>query len=73
MSTAKTALVLEKFAKVMNLNWQEIFKWYWEQKGVDNCERFIQQQPQPMQQPPIVEELKQQIVANALKKQQQSK
>lgn len=37
----ETALVLEKFAKVMNLNWDEVFKWYWEQKGVDNPERFL--------------------------------
>ena len=64
---SQTALILEKFAKVMNLNWQEIFKWYWEQKGVDNCERFIQKQPHQVQLLPIVEELKKQIVANAMK------
>ena len=39
-------LVLEQFGKVMPLNWTEIFKWYWEQKGVDNPERFLQA-PQP--------------------------
>lgn len=32
---------VEKFAKVIPLNLQEIFIWYFEQKGVDNPERFL--------------------------------
>ena len=36
-----TALALEKFANVLRLNWKEIFNWYWEQKGVENPERFL--------------------------------
>ncbi len=31
----------EKFAQVIPLNMQEIFLWYFEQKGVDNPERFL--------------------------------
>ena len=23
------------------MNWKEIFSWYWEQKGVENPERFL--------------------------------
>ena len=40
----KADLVLsavEKFAQVIPLNLQEIFIWYFEQKGVDNPERFL--------------------------------
>ena len=32
---------VEKFASVIPLNLQEIFVWYFEQKGVDNPERFL--------------------------------
>ena len=32
---------VEKFANVIPLNLQEIFIWYFEQKGVDNPERFL--------------------------------
>ena len=32
---------VEKFAAIMPLNLQEIFVWYFEQKGVDNPERFL--------------------------------
>ncbi len=38
-----TALAFEKFASVLPMNWQEVFKWYWEQKGVENPERFLAQ------------------------------
>ena len=24
------------------MNWKEIFSWYWEQKGVENPERFLE-------------------------------
>ena len=41
-----TVQALEKFANYMPLNVQEVFTWYMEQKGVENSERFIQQQPQ---------------------------
>ena len=32
---------VEKFAQMIPLNLQEIFVWYFEQKGVDNPERFL--------------------------------
>ena len=32
---------VEKFAQLIPLNIQEIFTWYFEQKGVDNPERFL--------------------------------
>lgn len=32
---------VEKFAQKLNLNLEEIFLWYFEQKGVDNAERFL--------------------------------
>ena len=35
---------VEKFAQLIPLNIQEIFTWYFEQKGVDNPERFLMQQ-----------------------------
>ena len=25
------------------MNWKEIFSWYWEQKGVENPERFLEE------------------------------
>ena len=34
---------VEKFAQLIPLNIQEIFTWYFEQKGVDNPERFLAQ------------------------------
>ncbi len=36
---------VEKFSQKLNLNLEEIFLWYFEQKGVDNPERFLAQQP----------------------------
>ena len=33
---------VERFAQVIPLNMQEIFLWYFEQKGVENPERFLQ-------------------------------
>ena len=35
---------VERFAQVIPLNIEEIFLWYFEQKGVDNPERFLLQQ-----------------------------
>lgn len=35
------ASAFEKFAQVLPMNWREIFNWYWEQKGVENPERFL--------------------------------
>ena len=32
---------VERFAQMIPLNLQEIFVWYFEQKGVDNPERFL--------------------------------
>ena len=32
---------VEKFAQKINLNLEEIFIWYFEQKGIDNPERFL--------------------------------
>lgn len=37
---------VEKFAQQLPLNFQEIFIWYFEQKGVDNPERFLNIQSQ---------------------------
>ncbi len=39
-------VAVEKFAQKLNLNLEEIFLWYFEQKGVDNPERFLAQQVQ---------------------------
>jgi len=43
---------VERFAQVIPLNMQEIFIWYFEQKGVDNPERFLgvneQSYPSPL-------------------------
>ena len=41
-----TVQSLERFAQFIPLNIQEIFTWYMEQKGIENPERFLQQQPQ---------------------------
>ena len=41
-----TVQALERFAQFIPLNIQEIFTWYMEQKGIENPERFLQQQPQ---------------------------
>ncbi len=38
-----TAAAFEKFAQVLPMNWREIFNWYWEQKGVENPERFLEE------------------------------
>ncbi|MEI7474697.1 MAG: hypothetical protein WCK67_07945 [bacterium] len=46
------ALAFEKFANVLPLNWQKIFTWFWEQKGVENPERFLASMPQPQLSPP---------------------
>ena len=35
------ASAFEKFAQVLPMNWKEVFNWYWEQKGVENPERFL--------------------------------
>ena len=46
MKSEKADLVVsavERFAQVIPLNIQEIFLWYFEQKGVDNPERFLLQ------------------------------
>lgn len=39
---------VEKFAQKLNLNLEEIFLWYFEQKGVDNPERFLAQEQAQM-------------------------
>lgn len=41
-----TALAVEKFAKYVPIKMDEFFTWYMEQKGVENPERFLQQQQQ---------------------------
>ena len=38
------ALAVEKFAQVLPLDMAEIFTWYFEQKGVENPERFLNQE-----------------------------
>ena len=45
---------VERFAQVIPLNLQEIFIWYFEQKGVDNPERFLNQET-PMSETVIPE------------------
>ena len=40
---------VERFAQIIPLNLQEIFVWYFEQKGVDNPERFLLQVNQEQQ------------------------
>lgn len=40
--------VIERFAKVIPLDIREIFTWYFEQKGVENPERFLSKE-QPLQ------------------------
>ena len=42
---------VERFAQVIPLNIQEIFLWYFEQKGVDNPERFLLQEAQSAPSP----------------------
>lgn len=42
---------VEKFAQKLNLNLEEIFLWYFEQKGVDNPERFLAAQESQQQMP----------------------
>ncbi len=39
---------VEKFAQKLKLNLEEIFLWYFEQKGVDNPERFLAQEQAQM-------------------------
>lgn len=40
---------VEKFSSLIPLNIQEIFLWYFEQKGVENPERFLSQETQTQQ------------------------
>lgn len=40
---------VEKFSSLIPLNVQEIFLWYFEQKGVENPERFLSQETQVQQ------------------------
>ena len=57
---------VEKFASLIPLNIQEIFIWYFEQKGVDNPERFLaemQQNNLNQINPEIIEKLGQLIQA----------
>ena len=42
---------VERFAQAIPLNIEEIFLWYFEQKGVDNPERFLLQQTQSAPSP----------------------
>ena len=44
MNADMVAQAVEKFAKILPLNIAEIFTWYFEQKGVENPERFIDQE-----------------------------
>ncbi len=57
---------VERFASLIPLNIQEIFIWYFEQKGVDNPERFLAEMPQNnlnQINPEIIEKLGQLIQA----------
>lgn len=44
---------VEKFAQKINLNLEELFVWYFEQKGVDNPERFLGAASPTVEQPQI--------------------
>lgn len=62
----KTIQALEKFAQFIPLNMQEIFTWYFEQNGVENPERFLQQQaqiPQEIQNELLAKPEIQQLIA----------
>ena len=58
---------VEKFAQQIPLNLEEIFIWYFEQKGVDNPERFLAQQQQQQLDPQVLQTL----MSNLLTKQQE--
>ena len=45
---------VEKFAQQIPLNLEEIFVWYFEQKGVDNPERFLAKQELAQQTPETI-------------------
>lgn len=62
-----TVQALQEFAQFIPLNVQEVFTWYMEQKGVDNPERFLQQQaqiPQEIQDYLLQSPEIQQMIAN---------
>lgn len=48
-----TIMAIQQFAQAIPLNFKEIFTWFMEQKGVENPERFLQQEmlPDMTQQP----------------------
>ena len=43
MNADLVGTAVEKFAQVLPLDIAEIFIWYFEQKGVENPERFLDQ------------------------------
>lgn len=55
-----TIMAIQQFAQAIPLNFKEIFTWFMEQKGVENPERFLQQEmlpdmtQQPQTQVPII-------------------
>lgn len=42
-----TIMAIQQFAQAIPLNFKEIFTWFMEQKGVENPERFLQQEMLP--------------------------
>lgn len=52
---------IQQFAKFIPLNVKELFTWYFEQKGVENPERFLQDQP-TTQENPLIQQIKQLMV-----------
>ncbi len=52
--------VIERFAKAIPLDLQEVFTWYFEQKGVENPERFLAKEQTHTQNP------QQAAIANAI-------
>ena len=61
--------VIERFAKAIPLDLQEVFTWYFEQKGVENPERFLakeQPQGQNPQQAAIANAIAGQIIKPAI-------
>ena len=60
---------VEKFSQLIPLNLEEIFIWYFEQKGVDNPERFLRTNNNPQINPELLQGLMQNILQASKNKQ----
>lgn len=66
-------MAVERFAKFIPLDVKTLFKWYMEQKGVENPEKFLQQMPEiplPVQQELMKRPDVQQVIAGFQQQQQ---